>query len=101
MVVRLTRARRATSSRATRRKPCCSNSTTAASRMASSVRSAPGIALLRIAVEAHSHGQMIPHPVHGLRAPEGGEVLIATLLALTPRQTQHVAGAGRHAAGRQ
>src|ERR1700761_2466404 len=101
MVVRLIRALRATSSSATLRKPCRSNSTTAASRMASSVGSAPGIALLRITVVAQPHWQMIPHPVHRSRPPECGEALIPPLLALAPRQAEHLAGPRRHATGGQ
>src|SRR5436189_5488646 len=101
MVVRLTRARRATSSRATRRKPCCSNSATAASRMDSVVGSAPGIALYGITVVAQPHWQMIPQPVHRPRPPYGGEALITPLLTLTPQQPQQDAGARRHPARRQ
>src|SRR3954464_10665459 len=101
MVVRLTRARRATSSRATRRKPCCSNSTTAASRMASSVGSVPGIALYRITVVAQPHRQMVPHPIHGPRTPACGEQLIAALLAFAPREAEKVTGARWQPTGRQ
>src|SRR6478752_6024199 len=101
MVARLTRARRATSSRATLRKPCRSNSTTAASRMASKVGSAPGITLYRITVVAQPHWQMIPHPIHRTRAPQRGEALIATLLAFAPRQAEKIAGPRRQAARRQ
>src|SRR6185437_11160614 len=105
MVVRLTRARRATSSRATRWKPCCSNSATAASRMASVVgsgrRSGTGIALERITVVAQPHWQMIPHPVHRLRAPDPGEALVAALLAFGPRQLEQNTGPWRQPTGGQ
>src|SRR6476661_3568838 len=99
MVVRLIPARRATSSSATRRNPCCSNSTTAASRMASAVLSAPGIARLSELVVAQAHWQTIPQPVHRPRPPQCGEALVAALLALAPRQAEHVPGPRRHAAG--
>src|SRR6476620_1601832 len=99
MVVRLIPARRATSSSATRRNPCCSNSTTAAPRMASAVWSAPGIARLSERVVAQAHWQTIPHPVDRSRAPQGGETLVATLLTLAPRQAEHVPGPRRHTAG--
>src|SRR6476646_9964424 len=101
MVVRLTRARRATSSRATRRKPWRSNSTTAASRMAARVGSAPGIALEGITVVAQPHWQMIPHPVHRPRAPARCEAPVATLLALAPRKAEKRTCPRRQAPGRQ
>src|ERR1700754_4189165 len=115
MVVRLTPARRATSSRATPRNPCCSKSTSAASRIVSVagdelgpvagdelgpvVGSAPGIARLREFVVPQTHWQMVPYPIHRAGATDRGEALIAVLLALAPRQTQHVPRPWRHAAG--
>src|ERR1700756_4066302 len=84
--MRLTPARRATSSSATRRNPCRSNSTTAASRIAVVTGSVPGIAGLRELVVAQPHWQAAPEPVDRPRAAQRGEPLIAPLLAIRPRQ---------------
>src|SRR3984893_14301520 len=100
MVVRLTRARRATSSRATRRKPCCSNSTTAASRIAEVAGSAgllAGIAGLGKPVVAQPHREMVPQPVDRPRPPHRGETLVAALLPVAPGQTEQGARARRQA----
>src|SRR6476660_1355838 len=101
MVVRLTPARRATSSSATRRKPWRSNSTTAASRMASVLGSGAGIPGLGELVVAQPHRQMIPQPVDWTRPPDGRKALVAPLLAFAPRQAEQVTGARRHAPGGQ
>src|SRR6478735_11714884 len=90
MVVRLTPARRATSSRATLRKPCRSNSTSAASRMVSPA-SAPGIAGLGELAVAHRHRQFVPGPVDRAGPAECGEPLVVAFLALGPGQAQQVA----------
>src|ERR1700712_3960421 len=105
MVVRLTPARRATSSSATRRKPCRSNSTSAASRIVAGAalgpRSDAGIACLRITVVAQTHRQSVPRPIDRLRAPARREPLVDLLLAIAPRQAEKGTRPRRHATGRQ
>src|SRR3954467_14683891 len=98
MVVRLTPARRATSSRATRRSPCLSNSTTAASRIASVLGSAARISGLSEFVVAQPHRQMIPYPVDRTRPPQRREALVPPLLALGPGQSEQLAGGRRQPA---
>src|ERR1700744_5839669 len=100
MVVRLTPARRATSSSATRPKPCCSNSTTVASRTAVVAGSA-GVTDTGKTVVAQPHWQVIPQPVDRTRPPRRGETLIAALLAVGPRQAEQGARPRRQATGRQ
>src|SRR6516164_5774250 len=102
MVVRLTRARRATSSSATRRKPCRSNSTTAASRIAvvaGSAGSLSGIARLGKPVVAQPHRKMAPQPVDRPRPPYRGEALVAALLPVGPGQPEQDARSRRPTLG--